>query len=117
MNFLVDAHLPKKLAELLRYKGYDAIHTLELPNKNYTKDSEINSISIDEKRIVITKDYDFVDSLLISNKPYKLIYLTVGNITNKKLLEFFSQNIDKIVDTIKEAKLIELSFKNITIKA
>ena len=116
MKFIIDAHLPKKLAELLKYKGYDALHTLELPNKNYTKDSEINNISIKEKRVVITKDLDCVDSLIISHKPYKLIYLTTGNITNKTLLDFFSKNIDKIIDSIREVKLIEVSLNNIIIK-
>jgi len=65
------------------------------------KNDEINTISIDDKRVVTTKDLDFVDSLLISNKPYKLIYLTTGNITNKTLLELFSKNIDNIVNSTK----------------
>ena len=116
MKFLIDAHLPKKLADLFKYKGYDAIHTLDLANQNHTKDDEINSLSIEEKRVVITKDLDFVDSLLVSNKPYKLIYLTTGNITNKTLLELFSKNIDQIVNSVKEARLVEISLENITIK-
>jgi predicted nuclease of predicted toxin-antitoxin system len=31
MKFLVDAQLPVKLAQLLRQKGYNTIHTKELP--------------------------------------------------------------------------------------
>lgn len=95
MKFILDAHLPKKLSEFLVWKGYDAIHTLDLPNKNRTKDSEINQISLDEQRVLISKDLDFIESLLVSNKPYKLIYLTTGNITNKQLLEIFGKNIEK----------------------
>lgn len=95
MKFILDAHLPKKLSEFLVWKGYDAIHTLDLPNKNRTKDSEINQVSLDEQRVLISKDLDFIESLLVSNKPYKLIYLTTGNITNKQLLEIFGKNIEK----------------------
>ena len=98
MKFLVDAHLPKKLSMFLSWKGYDAVHTLDLPNQNRTKDSQINQISIDERRVVISKDLDFIESILISDKPYKLIYISTGNITNKQLLEIFSQNIEKIVE-------------------
>lgn len=76
MKFLLDAQLPKDLAKLFTYRGYDAIHTLDLANKNFTKDSEINSISLNEKRVVISKDLDFVDSLLVSDKPYKLIFVS-----------------------------------------
>ena len=32
MNFLVDAHLPRRLAFRLRDAGQDALHTLDLPN-------------------------------------------------------------------------------------
>ena len=92
MKFLVDAHLPKKLSHFLQWKGHDSIHTLDLQNGNKSKDSEINTISITEKRILISKDLDFVESLLISNKPYKLIIISTGNISNKQLLELFNQN-------------------------
>lgn len=97
MKFLLDAQLPKKLSEFLKWKGYDSIHTLDMPNKNKTTDNEINDISIKYKRVVISKDLDFIESLLISDKPYKLIYIAVGNSSNKELLEIFSKNIDNIV--------------------
>ncbi len=75
MKFLVDAQLPKYLCDFLVESGYDAVHTLDLPNRNQTKDSEINSISIKEHRIVISKDADFIESKLISDKPFKLLYV------------------------------------------
>ncbi len=116
MKFLVDAHLPKKLSLLLSWKGYDTLHTLDLPNKNRTKDSEINQISIDEKRVLISKDLDFIESLLISNKPYKLIYVVTGNISNQQLLELFSKNIEKIVESLNNSRLIELTDDRIIVK-
>jgi len=116
IKFLIDAHLPKKLSLFLCWKGYDSVHTLDLPNKNKTKDSQINQISIDEQRVVISKDLDFIESLLISNKPYKLIYVSTGNITNKQLLDIFSQNIEKIVEYACEYRLIEITDKNIMIR-
>ena len=59
MKFIVDAHLPKKLSYFLQEKGYDSIHTLDLPNKNASSDLEINNLSLKENRIVISKDSDF----------------------------------------------------------
>lgn len=116
MKFIVDAHISKKLSEFLVWKGYDALHTVDLPNKNATKDSEINQLSLDEKRVLISKDLDFIESLLISNKPYKLIYITTGNISNKQLLELFGKNIEKIVELISQNRLVELSSENIVVK-
>lgn len=116
MRFFLDAQLPKKLSDFLKYKGYDSIHTLDLPKKNKTTDSEINDISIKDKRIVISKDLDFIESLLISNKPYKLIYIAVGNCSNKELLDIFSTNLEDIVSYIQDATLIEITKTNIIIK-
>lgn len=33
-RFLVDAQLPRRLAIALRQNGFDAVHTLDLPNGN-----------------------------------------------------------------------------------
>lgn len=60
-KFLLDAQLPRRLAHALREQGFDVVHTLDLPNGNHTSDSEINLVSLDEQRVVITKDADFVD--------------------------------------------------------
>jgi len=49
MKFIIDAQLPKKIALLFHENGFDAKHTLDLPNKIKTTDSEILSISDLEK--------------------------------------------------------------------
>lgn len=46
MKFLVDAQLPKRLAIFLNQAGYDAKHTLDLPDQNATPDSYINDLSL-----------------------------------------------------------------------
>lgn len=65
MKFLVDAQLPVRLVRLLQASGYDAIHTKDLPQQNATTDVEINAISRQQSRIVITKDTDFFNSFII----------------------------------------------------
>jgi len=92
MKFIVDAQLPRRLARYLNEIGYDTIHTLELTNGNKTKDTEIIKISIEEQRILISKDADFYNIYLQKAEPYKLIYLTVGNISTLKLIQIFSKN-------------------------
>ncbi len=115
MKFLIDAQLPKKLAFLFEKVGCDTLHTLDLPNQNFTKDCQINKISIDEKRVVVSKDLDFIESLLISNKPYKLLAVSTGNITNKKLFELFERNIEQIILLFQDNRLIELTSKDIIV--
>ena len=109
MKFIVDAQLPKSLSRFLNERGHDSIHTLDLPNRNKTDDLEINEISIKEKRVVISKDSDFYDRFLRKLEPYKLLYLTTGNIPNKNLLHIFDRNLDKIVEQLETNFLIEIS--------
>jgi predicted nuclease of predicted toxin-antitoxin system len=73
MKFLVDAQLPRRIAHWLNEAGQDALHTLDLPKKNLTSDTEIIALAQQESRIVISKDADFVQSFLINGKPLLLL--------------------------------------------
>ena len=86
MKFIVDAQLPYKIALIFREKGFDAIHTDDLPDRERTTDNQIISIATAENRIVITKDNDFLDSYLLRKKPAKqTMIVTTGNIKNEQL--------------------------------
>src|SRR5688500_16616027 len=111
MRFLVDAHLPRRLAQLLIGSGFEAIHTLDLPLGNRTPDSVINELSIQEEYIVITKDADFVNSFLLIRKPYKLLLVSTGNISNKELEALFLANIKKIAEGFAMFDFIEIDRK------
>ncbi len=65
MKFLIDAQLPQSLKQLFLENEHDCIHTLDLPFGNLTPDKIINKISIEENRILITKDSDFFTALLL----------------------------------------------------
>ncbi|MBK8735040.1 MAG: hypothetical protein IPL98_03790 [Saprospiraceae bacterium] len=38
--------MPKKLSRLLNEKGFESIHTIDLPNGNKTTDAEIIELSL-----------------------------------------------------------------------
>ena len=109
MKFLVDAQLPVRLSHLLKSMGHDALHTKELALKNATPDTEINTLSIREQRIVITKDSDFWDSFYVSQEPYKLLLITTGNISNKDLESLFVKNLEQLVDLLENNSVVEMS--------
>ena len=52
MKFIVDAQLPYGVAQMLREKGFDTVHTNDLPDKERTTDNYIRDISVKENRIV-----------------------------------------------------------------
>jgi predicted nuclease of predicted toxin-antitoxin system len=115
VKFLVDAQLPTRLVKLLQQAEVDTIHTRDLPRQNATADVEINAISMQQERIVITKDSDFLDSFLISGQPYKLLLVTTGNITNTELLELFTKNLSQLLNLFEQHSLIEINRDNIIV--
>jgi predicted nuclease of predicted toxin-antitoxin system len=115
IKFLVDAQLPVRLARLLQRAAYDAIHTRDLPDQNATQDSKINDISVQQKRIVVTKDADFLHSFLINKEPYKLLLVTTGNITNGELEALFLENLPHLTALFEQHAYIELGRDTITV--
>lgn len=115
MKFLIDAQLPKSLADFLKLEGYDATHTIDLPQANNTQDNEILKICLAEDRIVISKDTDFLESFLINNSPKKLILVKTGNIRNAELLTLFKLNLKYLFISIGQNDLIEINKTDIII--
>jgi predicted nuclease of predicted toxin-antitoxin system len=115
MKFLVDAQLPIRLAQFLQSAGYDALHTRNLPQQNATPDAVINQLSIQDQRIVITKDADFVESFLLQKQPYKLLIIATGNIKNAELETLFSQNFQQLIALFEAHSYVELSRSGIIV--
>jgi predicted nuclease of predicted toxin-antitoxin system len=109
MKFLIDAHLPRRLAYALRHAGHEATHTLDLPHGNSTPDSEINDISDREQCVVVTKDADFVSSFHLTGKPYKLLLVSTGNINNADLETLFAANLPALAEAFQMHRFIELT--------
>jgi len=73
VKFIIDAQLPKSLANWLKNQRHDAIHTLDLPDANQSDDREIITVADRENRIVVSKDSDFFDDHIIRGIPKQLL--------------------------------------------
>jgi len=108
MKFLVDAQLPRRFAVWLNDAGHDALHTLDLPNKNLTTDSEVMTRAMTEGRVVVSKDDDFVQSFLLHGKP-TLLLVSTGNITNVELEQLIRTNLAAIVAAFSTSRFVEIT--------
>ena len=109
MKFLIDAQLPRRLVFRLRDAGHEAIHTLDLPLGNRTTDVVINDLSAREGYVVVTKDADFVNSFHLYQKPYKLLLISTGNISNSELEALFASNLETIAGGFGHSTFLELN--------
>ena len=108
MKFIIDAQLPFVLSKYLKGRGFDVIHTDDLPNKEFTTEDEIREISVRESRILVTKDSDFLDSFYVKGIPSKLLLVSTGNIKNKVLISLFDSNIEKLNELFSDYSFVEL---------
>ena len=108
MKFLVDAQLPRSLCRMLSGGGHDAVHTFELPLGNRTPDATICEIALQEARIVVTKDADFVNMFLLHGIPEKLLLVAIGNISNAELEAILSRELAAIVSAFATHHFIAL---------
>ena len=117
MKFLVDEQLPISLVKWLGGQGYDVIHAtslgknLKITDKTVCKDSMLN------QRVVISKDIDFLNSFLIKKEPWKLLYLTTGNISNRELVVLFQSNLTQIIEWFSKANVIEMNRDTLAVRA
>lgn len=109
MNFLVDAHLPRRVCRILESYGHTAIHTLDLPQQNRTDDRNIMHYADTNDCIVTTKDSDFVDAFYLQKTPQKLWLISTGNITNPDLERLIRANLATVVALFASHSFIEMS--------
>jgi predicted nuclease of predicted toxin-antitoxin system len=117
VKFLVDAQLPRRLAELLNLLGHDALHTLDLPEKNRTSDENLIEVTLKEDRVLVTKDSDFVDSFLVRGLPPRLLFVTTGNVRNEELLRLFRTNLPALLKALETHTFVEIDRSGMTTRS
>lgn len=117
MKFIVDAQLPRRLARDLAAAGHDVTHTLDLPLRNRTPDSEVVALAAREGRVVVTKDSDFVTTFFLHGAPPKLLLISTGNISNDALSHLMAANLATLVTAFAKHDFVELNASAITIHA
>ena len=103
LTFLVDVNLPK------HFSFFNTPNSYFVTDINLQmSDSEIWNYAIENNHIILTKDVDFFNRLLVSEKPPKIIYFQLGNYSLKQLYNYFTLNWDKIIFEVNNSKLIIL---------
>lgn len=116
MKFLVDAQLPRSLGVWLAASGHQAVHTLDLPDGNRTRDTEVVAYADAGDFVVVTKDADFVRSFHLAGKPRRLLLIATGNIGNARLGEIVRRNAAAIVAALADHRFVELGRDSLTIR-
>jgi len=116
MRFLLDAMLPRRLGRRLGSLGHDALHTLDLPSANRTPDREVVEIAERERRVVVTKDADFVHARVLTGRPALMVLLPTGNTSNAELERCFLDRLEQILSLLGESGFVEVTLHDIVVR-
>jgi predicted nuclease of predicted toxin-antitoxin system len=108
MRFLVDAQLPPAFAQWLGEHGLSAAAIRDLGLRE-SDDGSIWNFAISGDWVVITKDEDFVARCISDADAPAVIWLRLGNCTNRVLFAWLEPFLPEIVRRLKEGeKLVEV---------
>jgi len=108
LKFLVDAQLPPALAAALRETGHDVQAVRDLGLRE-AEDSDIREYAMANQVAVITKDQDFVERRLSSQSAPIVVWLRIGNTSNRALLAWLLPLWPEVIARINAGdKLVEV---------
>jgi len=105
LNFLVDAQLPPALALWITNQGHVAVHIFKL-GLQCAQDPEIWEHARLSESVIISKDEDFVDRWLLSDKPVPLVWIRKGNCSNQALMAWLAPLWQSTVERLKKGELL-----------
>ena len=108
MKFLIDAQLPPALAGWLSEAGHEASH-VEDDGLRDAEDGAIWAHALKTGAIIVTKYEDFAARSIQTESAPMIVWLRVGNTTNRVLRPWFEARLVGIVQlAAQQHRLIEV---------
>jgi predicted nuclease of predicted toxin-antitoxin system len=85
MIYWIDAQLPPQLANWLKQTFDVEAHALRDLQLRDAEDEQIFQKARQQGIVIISKDSDFVEMVLRLGAPPQLLWVTCGNVTNRRL--------------------------------
>jgi predicted nuclease of predicted toxin-antitoxin system len=108
MTFLIDAQLPPALVNWLRERGHAAEHVADVGLTD-AEDVDIWNRALQTGSIIVTKDEDFAERAARDNSGPVILWLRIGNSTNRALIDWLNSRWPVIVELLDSGnRLIEV---------
>jgi predicted nuclease of predicted toxin-antitoxin system len=108
VKFLIDAQLPPALARWLGEAGHEAVHVHEI-GFLAARDGAIWMHALESDAIVVTKDEDFATRAAQADTVPIIVWLRVGNTSNRALRAWIEARLPGIVGLAAQGhRLIEV---------
>lgn len=100
---LIDENLPRSLGDQL---GETCVHASEIAAQ--ASDTELWQYARERNWIILTRDTDFFDRLILSGNPPKVVWVRLGNLRKSELIEVLRTKWKAIRKLIESADMVEV---------
>jgi predicted nuclease of predicted toxin-antitoxin system len=108
VKFIIDAQLPPALARWLAEAGHEAKHVEEIGLRN-AEDSPIWRYALENEIVLLTKDEDFAARAKQGRRAPVIVWLRIGNCSNRALQSWFAPLLPEIIAEIERgSRFIEV---------
>jgi predicted nuclease of predicted toxin-antitoxin system len=104
-RFLIDAQLPPALADQLLAQGYHAEHVVRI-GLGTASDKAIWEQASRSDMVLITKDEDFVSGSWASALKPQVIWIRLGNTTNRVLWRAFQESLPEVLQALEAGERV-----------
>jgi len=110
MKFLIDENLPLEVADVFIKKGVRCFHVNQIKREGQDRisDGVLRKYAIYRDYIIVTKDYDFVDSWRSRKVPDKVIFVHHQK-SKPSLLKLFEVRLGEILKLLEQNDFLELN--------
>lgn len=106
MKFWVDAQLPPALAAWLSQRhGVEALSLRDIGLRD-AADADIFFAARRSDIVIVSKDGDFVDLVSRHGSPPQLLWVTCGNVSNRRLQEVFDKTFSDALESLNAGQAI-----------
>lgn len=110
MKLWLDAHVSFKLVPWLRAEFDVAAEAVRDLGLRHAGDLEIFEAAREASAIMVTKDRDFVELVERLGSPPQVLWLTLGNTTNRHLRQVFGSKLQAALDLLQRGEpVVELT--------
>lgn len=95
MIYWIDAQLPPQLADWIKWTFKVEAYSLRDLGLRDAEDEQIFQQAQQQGIVIISKDSDFVEMVLRLGMPPQLLWVTCGNVTNRRLQSLLTQVFPK----------------------
>jgi predicted nuclease of predicted toxin-antitoxin system len=102
-RFLIDVNLPYRFA---LWSGDDCLHMRDI-GEDWT-DTRIWQYARERDLIIVSKDTDFSDRIMVSLPPPRVIHIRVGNLKMRDFHALMTQQWPRIVELSASSRLVRI---------